>query len=81
MQGLLLSKYHHIHYDDLLDQKNQELEHDQYLLIKAEFQQIFEYEIRIGFLVYGLAITTKVLWEICQIFYKLRTYSFWWNMH
>ena len=45
------------------------------------FQHIFEYEIQIGFLVYGLAVTTKVLWEICQIFYKLRTYWIWWNMH
>ena len=45
------------------------------------FQHIFEYEIQIGFLVYGLAVTTKVLWEICQIFYKLRTYWIWWNMN
>ena len=45
------------------------------------FQHIFEYEIQIGFLVYGLTVTTKVLWEICQIFYKLRTYWIWWNMH
>ena len=40
----------------------------------------FEYEIQIGFIVYGLAVTTKVLWEICKIFYKLRTYWIWWNI-
>jgi len=45
------------------------------------FQHIFEYEIQIVFLVYGLAVTTKLLWEIYQIFYKLRTYWIWWNMH
>ena len=45
------------------------------------FQYIFEYEIQIVFLVYGLAVTTKLLWEIYQIFYKLRTYWIWWNMH
>ena len=45
------------------------------------FQHIFEYEIQIGFLVYGLAVTTKLLWEICQIFYKLRTCWIWWNMN
>ena len=45
------------------------------------FQQFFEYEIQIGFLVYGLAVTAKVVWEIGQIFYKLRTYWIWWNMH
>ena len=44
-------------------------------------QHFFEYEIQIGFLVYGLAVTTKVLWEICQIFYKLRTFWIWWNIH
>ena len=45
------------------------------------FQHIFENEIQTGFLAYGLAVTTKVFWEICQIFYKLRTYWIWWNMH
>ena len=45
------------------------------------FQYIFEYEIQIVFLLYGLAVTTKLLWEIYQIFYKLRTYWIWWNMH
>jgi len=44
-------------------------------------QHFFEYEIQIGFLVYGLVITTKVLREICQIFYKLRIYWIWWNIH
>ncbi len=44
------------------------------------FQNFLEYEIQIGFLAYGLAVTTKLLWEICQIFYKLRTYWVWWNI-
>ena len=43
------------------------------------FQHFFEYEIQIGFLLYGLAVTIKLLWEICQIFYKLRTFWIWWN--
>ena len=51
------------------------------LFIFLIFQHIFENGIQIGFLVYGLAVTTKVLWEICQIFYKLRNYWIWWNMH
>ena len=44
------------------------------------FQYFFEYEIQIGFLVYGLVVTTKLLWEFFQIFYRLRTYWIWWNI-
>ena len=44
------------------------------------FQNFLEYEIQIGFLAYGLTVTTKLLWEIFQIFYKFRTYWVWWNM-
>ena len=50
------------------------------LFLFLTFQNFLEYEIQISFLAYGLALTTKLLWEICQIFYKLRTYWVWWNM-
>ena len=50
------------------------------LFLYLIFQNFVEYEIQIGFMVYGLAVTTKLLWEICKIFYKLRTYWVWWNM-
>ena len=50
------------------------------LLLFLFFQYFLEYEILIGFLLYGLALTTKLLWEICQIFYKLRTFWIWWNI-
>ena len=45
------------------------------------FQHIFEYEIQIVFIVYGLSVTTKIVWEIYQIFYELRSYWIWWNSH
>jgi len=45
------------------------------------FQHIFEYEIQTVFIVYGLSVTTKIVWEICQIFYELRSYWIWWNSH
>ena len=44
------------------------------------FSHFFEYDIQIGFIVYGLAITSKLLWEIYKISYELRTYWVWWNM-
>ena len=50
------------------------------LFLYLAFQNFLEYEIQIGFLAYGLTVTTKLLWEIFQIFYKLRTYWVWWNM-
>ena len=66
----------------LLDAENPKPDLIVYMLfLFLIFQQFFEYEIQIGFLVYGLAVTTKVVWEIGQIFFKLRTYWFWWNMH
>jgi len=43
------------------------------------FQHIFEYEMQIGFTLYGLVVGTKLIWEICKIFYKLRTFWIWWN--
>ena len=43
------------------------------------FQHIFEYEIQTVFIVYGLSVTTKIVWEIYQIFYELRSYWIWWN--
>ena len=45
------------------------------------FQHIFEYEIQTVFIVYGLSVTTKIVWEIYQIFYELRSYWIWWNSH
>ena len=45
------------------------------------FQHIFEYEIQIVFIVYGLSVTTKIVWEIYQIFYELRIFWIWWNSH
>jgi len=45
------------------------------------FQHIFEYEIQTVFIVYGLSVTTKIVWEICQIFYELRSYWIWWNSY
>ena len=45
------------------------------------FQHIFEYEIQIVFIVYGLSVTTKIVWEIYQIFYELRSFWIWWNSH
>ena len=50
------------------------------LFLFITFQNFLEYDILIGFLAYGLAVTAKLLWEICQIFYKFRTYWVWWNM-
>ena len=45
------------------------------------FQHIFEYEIQVVFIVYGLSVTTKIVWEIYQIFYELRSFWIWWNSH
>ena len=45
------------------------------------FQHIFEYEIQTVFIVYGLSVTTKIVWEIYQIFYELRSFWIWWNSH
>ena len=50
------------------------------LFLSLIFYLFFEYEIRFSFLVYAFVVTTKLIWEICQIFYKLRTYWIWWNM-
>ena len=43
------------------------------------FQSFFKYEHSFGFLVYGLIVTAKILWNMIQIFSKLRNYWIWWN--
>ena len=50
------------------------------LFLFVILQYFFEYDIQICFLAYGCVIAFRLLWEICQIFYKLRTYWIWWNL-
>ena len=45
------------------------------------YLSFFEYEQQIGFLVYGLVVTAKIIWNMVQIFSKFRNYWVWWNLH
>ena len=45
------------------------------------FQPFFENEQQIFFLVYGLIVSGKIIWNITQIFSKLRNFWIWWNFN
>ena len=52
-----------------------------YLLFLALiFQYFFEYEVQISFQIYGFVIATKLVWQLSQIFYKLKAFWVWWNL-
>jgi len=44
------------------------------------FQYFFEYEVQISFQIYGFVIATKLVWQLSQIFYKLKAFWVWWNL-
>ncbi len=51
------------------------------LFIFIIFQHFFKYNIQMGFLAYGFLISIILICEIIKIFFKLRTYWVWWNVH